>query len=100
MTEYLIATSVLEAIVRGSLAADERVRVHASLPFTRSHTIDVQVEGPDCRATVQLDALLGESMPDVAQEARQKVGEALARMTGLNVTGVDVVFAGVFPPGT
>ena len=37
--------------------------------------------------TAQLDARLGENMPDLAQEARQKIGEALARMTGLTVTG-------------
>ena len=100
MTEYLIATSVLEAIVRGALTGDGRVRVHSSLPFARTHPIDVGVEGERCRVTAHLDALLGENLPALAQEARQNIGEALARMTGLTVTGVDIIFAGVFPSGT
>ncbi len=100
MTQYLIATSVLEAIARGALAGDSRIRVHSSLPFARSHTIDVGVEGQQCRVTAHLDARLGENMPALAQETRQKIGEALGGMTGLTVTDVDVVFAGVFPTGT
>ena len=32
MTQYLIAMSVLETIVRGSLENDERLRVHTPLP--------------------------------------------------------------------
>jgi len=100
MTEYLIATSVLEAIVRGSLAGDERVRVHSPLPFMRTHAIEVAVEAEHCHVNVHLDALLGENLPDLAQESRQKIATALTQMTGLGVTGVDVVFAGVFPSGS
>jgi hypothetical protein len=100
MTEYQIATSVLEAIVRGSLAGDERLRVHSPLPLMRTHVIDVRVEGERCRVTAQLDALLGQSLPALAKEARHKIASSLTQMTGLTVTGVDVVFAGVFPPGS
>jgi len=97
MTQYLIATSVLEAIARGSLADDARLRVHSTLPFARPHAMDVGVQGQECRVTAHLDARLGENLPALAEEARFKIGRALARMTGLTVTSVDIVFAGVFP---
>jgi uncharacterized alkaline shock family protein YloU len=97
MTEYLIATSVLEAIVRESLAGDDRVRVHSSLPLVGSRAAGVSVEGDDCHVVIHLDARMGETLPDLALEVRGKIVGALGRMTGLRVSGVDVVFGGVFP---
>ena len=99
MTEYQIATSVLEAIVRGSLEGDGRVRVHAVLPLVRSHAVEVTVDDEGCHVTVQLDARMGESLPGLAADVRQKISGALSPMTGLAVSGVDVVFVGVFPSG-
>lgn len=99
MTEYLIATSVLEAIVRGSLENDGRLRLHAPLPLVRAHPVEVTVDGQECHVTVQLDARLGEFLPTLAAEARRRIAGALAHMTGLAVNGVDVVFGGVFPAG-
>lgn len=100
MTEYLIATSVLEAIVRGSLDEDERIRFHSALPLVRSHPVEVVVDDEKCHVTVHLDARLGENLPSLAAEVRQRIASALGPMTGLLVSGVDVVFGGVFPPGT
>jgi uncharacterized alkaline shock family protein YloU len=97
MTEYLIATSVLEAIVRCSLEHDERLRLHSAPALMRSHPVEVAVEDDECRVTVHLDARMGEVLPTLAAEARQKIAGALSPMTGLTVSGVDVVFAGVFP---
>jgi hypothetical protein len=99
MTEYLIATSVLEAIVRGSVDNDERLRVHSALPLVRTHAIEVVVADQACSVSIHLDARLGENLPSLAGEVRQKVGAALAHMTGLTVSGVDIVFSGVFPAG-
>ncbi len=99
MTEFLIATSVLEAIVRGSLEDDERLRVHSPLPLVRTHAIEVLVDNEECRVTAQLDARMGEHLPSLASEARQKIAAALSHMTGLTVSGVDVVFSGVFAEG-
>jgi uncharacterized alkaline shock family protein YloU len=99
MTEYLIATSVLEDIVRGSVENDERVRVHSALPLARTHSVEVVVDNEECRVIVNLDARMGEHLPSLAAEARQKIGAALSHMTGLTVAGVDVVFGGVFPEG-
>lgn len=98
MTEYLIATSVLENIVRGALAGDARVQMHTPPPLARTRAVEVGVQGEECHVTVQLNALLGESLPVLAQEVRQKIGASLVQMTGLTVTGVDVVFAGIFLP--
>jgi uncharacterized alkaline shock family protein YloU len=97
MTEYLIATSVLEAIVRGSLVKDDRVRLHASLPLLGSHAAQVTVEDDECHVVVQVDARFGEALPPLAVDMRRKVASALGHMTGLKVSGVDVVFSGVFP---
>lgn len=99
MTEYLIANSVLEAIVRGALGGDDRLRFHSSLPLARTHPVEVTVDGDECRVTVHLDARLGEYLPDLATQARHRVASALGSMTGLSVSGVDVVFSGVFPTG-
>ena len=99
MTEYQIATSVLDAIVRGSLEKDERLRIHSTLPLVGSHPVEVKVEGQECHVTVHLDARLGENLPALATGVRQKVAEALGKMTGLTIEGVDVVFSGVFSAG-
>jgi ubiquinone biosynthesis protein UbiJ len=99
VTEYQIATSVLEAIVRGSLEGDERLRVHSPLPLVRTHAVEITVDEQVCRVTVQLDAQLGEHLPSLAGEVRQKISSALAHMTGMAVSAVDVVFSGVFPAG-
>ena len=99
MTEYLIATSVLEAIVRGSLAKDSRVRLHSSLPVVGPHAAEITVDQDECRVIVQVDARFGEALPPLSVEIRRKVAAALSRMTGLKVCAVDVVFSGVFPAG-
>jgi hypothetical protein len=99
MTQYLIATSVLESIVRGSLENDERLRVHTPLPFMRSRPVDIAVEGEKCFVSVQLDARMGEHLPSLASGARHTVADSLGTMTGLKVVAVDVSFNGVFPVG-
>ena len=96
MTEYLIATSVLEGIVRGSLDGDRRYRLHSGLPLVRSHPAEVTVENNSCKVVVHLDTLIGEHLPDLASEVRIKVADALGPMTGLAVASVDVVVSGVF----
>jgi uncharacterized alkaline shock family protein YloU len=97
MTEYVIATSVLEAIVRGSLEHDERFQLHSGSALVRSHPVEVAVDDEKCHVTVHLDARMGEVLPALAAEARQRIVGALSPMTGLTVAGVDVVFVGVFP---
>ena len=63
MTEYLIATCVLEDIVRGSSRDDDRVRVHSPLPLIRTRPVEILVDGDKCDVSVHLDARLGEPFP-------------------------------------
>lgn len=99
MSEYLIATSVLEDIVQGSVAGEDRYRLHCGLPLVRSHPAEVSVENDSCKVVVHLDARIGENLPDMASEVRSRVAESLGPMTGLAVHSVDVVISGVFSPG-
>jgi uncharacterized alkaline shock family protein YloU len=99
VTQYLIAMSVLEAIVRGSLENDGRVRVHTPLPLVRTHPVEIAVEGGQCHVSVQLDARMGEQLPSLASSVRRTISDALGSMTGLQVTAVDVSFCAVFPAG-
>ena len=99
MTQYLIATSVLESIVRGSLENDERVRVHAPLPLVRTRPIEVAVEGENCFVAIHVDARMGENLPSLASSVRGTIAAALGSMTGLRVAAVDVSISGVFPVG-
>ncbi len=97
MTQYLIATSVLEAIVRGCLEDDPRLRVHTPLPLVRTRPVEIAVNGEQCRVSVHLEARLGEHLPSLAASARRTITHALGSMTGLNVAAVDISFSGVFP---
>lgn len=96
MTEYLIATSVLESIATGALTGDERLKLHGALPLVRPHAAEVAVEDETCRVVIHLDARMGESLPALAKDVRKKIAEALSSMTGLTVTAVDVIFGGIF----
>lgn len=96
MTEYQIATGVLEAIVRGSLQGDNRVRFHSLFPLVKGRAVTVEVQDAECRVEVHVDARYGEHLPSLADEIRERVSAALSRMTGLRVAAVDVVYAGVF----
>ncbi len=100
MSEYLIATSVLEDIVRGSVAGENRYRLHGGLSLVRSGPVEVSVENDSCRVVVHVDARVGENLPEVASEVRGKIAESLGPMTGLAVSSVDVVVSGVFAAGS
>ena len=97
MTEYLIATSVLENIVRGSLESDERVRVNTSLPLMRTRPVEIAVDSERCFVSIHLEARMGEHLPSLAAGVRRSIADALSSMTGLKVVSVDVSFNGVFP---
>lgn len=99
MTQYLIATTVLETIVRGALENDERVRIHTPLPLVRTRPVDIAVNGEQCFVSIQVDARMGEQLPSLAASLRHAIADALGSMTGLKVASVDVSFNGVFPVG-
>jgi len=99
MTQYLIATSVLESIVRGALENDERLRVHNPLSLVRTRPVEISVKNEQCFVSVDLDARMGEHLPSLAASARRSIADALDSMTGLKVSAVDISFNGVFPTG-
>lgn len=99
MSRYLIATNVLENIVRGSLAELQGLRVRSALPLVRTKPIEVAVEGEEARVSVHLDARMGEHLPTLARVVRERVAQGLSHMTGLRVTTVDVIVDGVFTTG-
>jgi uncharacterized alkaline shock family protein YloU len=94
--EFHIATSVLEAIVRGAIKGEPLVRVHQG-GLGRHRPVEVQVENGACRVAVHLDAAYGEPLMPLGAGVQQRAREALERMTGLSVGGVEVVFEGVLP---
>jgi uncharacterized alkaline shock family protein YloU len=96
---YRMASSVLEAIVRGAVAGNERMRVHQGGGIMRPRGLEVTVEGESCRVHLPLESRFGEVLPVLGSQAQQRVAEALSHMTGLRVTAVDVQFVGVFPAG-
>ncbi|GAB4248717.1 MAG: hypothetical protein Kow00122_06170 [Thermoleophilia bacterium] len=96
VTDYRIAPGVLEAIVRGALAGETRVRLHGGA-MKRSHGVDVRVDGSTCRVALQLEALFGADLVETGCSLQRRVAERLGRITGLEVEAVDITFAGVYP---
>jgi uncharacterized alkaline shock family protein YloU len=94
--EFHIATSVLEAIVRGAVKGEPLVQLHSS-GLGRPRSVEVQVENGSCRATVHLEAAFGEPLVALGTRVMERIRTALERTTGLTVASVDVVFEGVLP---
>ena len=94
--EFHIATSVLEAIVRGAIKGEPLVRLHQG-GLGRPRGVEVQVENGACRVSVHLDAAFGEPLMPLGANVQERAREALERMTGLSVASVDVFFEGVLP---
>jgi len=69
------------------------------MPLVRSHPAEVTVEDDSCKVVVHVDMRMGELVSAVATDVRGKIADALGPMTGLAVSGVDVVVSGVFPAG-
>jgi uncharacterized alkaline shock family protein YloU len=53
--------------------------------------VDVEVAGGSATVTVRLAARYGAVLPELAEEVQRHVGDALDRMCGVEVRGVDVV---------
>lgn len=98
VVDYRIAPSVLESIVRHSLAGDRRVQIPHGVSRGSRHAVDVVVDEGACLVTLRVHALLGEDLAALAAWIRQIVGTRLTAMTGMPVGRVDVHFEGVYPP--
>ena len=96
-SDYRIALSVLETIVRSAVAGDPAVRLHQGSRLGRSKALEVTVEGGVCRVSLALDARMGDHVPSVAAAVQQRVVEQLVAITGLSVEAVDVTIVSVLP---
>ncbi len=96
-TDYRIAHTVLETIVREVVAADPRVQLHQGSRIGRGKILDVVVEGGLCRVGLGLDAYLGDHLPTVAADVPSRVVETMEAITGLTVGAVDVTIVSVLP---
>ena len=90
---YQVASSVLNAIAKR--AAEEVDGVHVLDRRMRGREVAVEVDGDALSATLALQVRFGVVLPDAAEEARVRVAGALAQMTGMPVSQVDVVVAAV-----
>jgi uncharacterized alkaline shock family protein YloU len=95
--DYRIATSALEAMVKGCLLSTDRIRLSHVSALARGHGIEVTVIANSCRVTLSLEARFGEDLNAVAAEVQGEVGRCLGTMTGLDVEAIDIVFTGVYP---
>lgn len=95
--DYRIATSVLEAMVKGCLLHSDRVRLPHVPALMWGRGIEVTVIANSCRVALPLEALFGEDLNALAAEVQCEVSRCLGTMTGLDVEAVDIVFTGVYP---
>ena len=94
---YCIATSVLEAIVKGTVEEETRVHVRSAGALGWSKGIDVFADSQVCRVSIHLDARFGEDLCALGAGLQERVTRALQGLTGLRVEGVTIIFGGVFP---
>ena len=95
---YCIATSVLEAIVKGTVEEETCVRIRPAGALGWSKGIDVFADSQVCRVSIHLDARFGEDLCALGASLQERVIRALQRLTGLRVESVTIIFGGVFPP--
>lgn len=99
VADYRVSASVLEAIVRWSLAGDQSLRVAGGGALGGRHPISVSVSGGSAVVAVHLRARLGEDLLQLGARVKRAVASRLGTMTGLAIARVDVHVVGVFPPG-
>jgi len=95
--DYRIATSVLEAMVKGCLGHADRVRLAHGSGLMRARSVEVIVDGGSCHVTLPLEARFGEVLHALAAEVQDEVRRCVAAMTGLEVEAVDIIYTGVYP---
>lgn len=99
MVDYRVSPSVLEAIVRWSLAGDQRLILAAGGPRGGRRAVAVTVDGGSAAVVVCIRGRLGEDLVELGTWVKRTVALRLGAMTGLSVARVDVHVVGVFPPG-
>ena len=82
-----VAPAALSAVVVRAAESVDGVRVRRP-----KRGVEVEIAGETARVELELAARYGVVLPDAAQDAQQRVSDALARMCGLATSTVDVNF--------
>jgi uncharacterized alkaline shock family protein YloU len=80
-----VADAVLTNIVVQSAESVDGTRVRRA-----RRRLAVELDGRSARVELELAVTYGKVLPEVAQDVQVRVTDALTRMCGLDVTGVDV----------
>jgi uncharacterized alkaline shock family protein YloU len=91
---YAVSASALEAIACQAAEAVDGVEV-VGRRMRRRPEVQVDVRAASVRAQLAVSVRYGVVLPEAAEDARQRVGAALGRMTGLEVEAVDVTVVGI-----
>jgi uncharacterized alkaline shock family protein YloU len=83
----LVTPAALSAVVVRAAESVDGVRVRRP-----KRGVEVEIAGETARVELELAARYGVVLPDSAQDAQQRVSDALARMCGLATSTVDVNF--------
>ena len=82
-----VTPAALSAVVVRAAESVDGVRVRRP-----KRGVEVEIAGETVRVELELAALYGIVLPDAAQDAQERVSDALARMCGLATSTVDVNF--------
>jgi len=79
-----VSEAALVQLVDGAVSAVEGARLR------RRRRLSVELADGRARADLEISAAYGSVLPEVARAVQEQVGDALARMCGVEVDGVDV----------
>ena len=82
-----VTPAALSAVVARAAESVDGVRVRRP-----KRGVEIEIAGETARVELELAARYGVVLPDAAQDAQQRVSDALARMCGLATSTVDVNF--------
>ena len=82
-----VTPAALSAVVVRAAESVDGVRVRRP-----KRDVEVEIAGESARVELELAARYGVVLPDAAQDAQQRVSDALARMCGVATSTVDVNF--------
>ena len=82
-----VTPAALSAVVVRAAESVDGVRVPRP-----KRGVEIEIAGETARVELELAARYGVVLPDAAQDAQQRVSDALARMCGLATSTVDVNF--------
>ncbi len=90
-----IATQEVEGVAFVGSAAESAIRqMFTAKPSTQGIGVDME-EDESMQVVVHIDVLYGYSLPQVADNVRRSIADALATQVGVRVDSVDVYVDGI-----